>query len=119
PYVGEILLGIFYFLALAAGFVMTLVALGTGGGLNLMYPTIAVEGSDSFDAISRSFSYVYARPWRMLWYTIVAIVYGALTFLFVRLFIFMTLALTHRFVGLWIARTTDGEQNLWEIGRAH
>ena len=63
---------------------MTLVALGTAGGFNLMYPTIAVEGSDSFDAISRSFSYIYARPWRMIWYTMVAIVYGALTFLFVR-----------------------------------
>jgi len=45
PFVGPILVGVFYFLALAAGFVMTLVALGTAGGLNLMYPTIAVEGS--------------------------------------------------------------------------
>ena len=41
---------------------MTLILLGLTGGFNLMYPTIAVEGSDSFDAISRSFSYVYARP---------------------------------------------------------
>ena len=64
---------------------MTLVLLGTVGGFNLMYPTIAVEGSDSFDAISRTFSYVYARPWRMLFYTLVAIVYGALCYLFVRL----------------------------------
>ena len=37
---------------------------GTVGGFGLMYPTVAVEGSDSFDAISRSFSYVFARPWR-------------------------------------------------------
>src|SRR5207302_8928794 len=73
PVVGEILVGIFFFLALAAGFVMTLVALGTFGGLNLMYPTIAVEGSDSFDAISPSFSYVYARPQRMLCSTIAAL----------------------------------------------
>jgi len=113
PFVGEILVGIFFFLALAAGFVMTLVALGTAGGLNLMYPTIAVEGSDSFDAISRSFSYVYARPWRMLWYTVVAIVYGAFTFLFVRLFVYLTLAFAHKFTGLWVGRTTAGEQPVW------
>jgi hypothetical protein len=113
PYIGEILVGIFFFLALAAGFVMTLVALGTAGGLNLMYPTVAVEGSDSFDAISRSFSYVYARPWRMLWYTVVAIVYGALTYLFVRLFIFLTLWFTHKATGAWVWRGTDAETNVW------
>ena len=54
----------------SAGFVMTITLFGTIGGFNLMYPTIAVEGSDSFDAITRSFSYVYARPWRMLFYTL-------------------------------------------------
>ena len=90
PYVGPVStssMGLVFILLLACGFVMTLVLLGTLGGFNLMYPTIAVEGSDSFDAISRSFSYVYARPWRMPFYTIVAVVYRALTYLFVRLFI--------------------------------
>jgi hypothetical protein len=102
PYVGPIAGGILFFLAIVAGFVMTLVLLGFLGGMNLMYPTIAVEGSDSFDAISRSFSYVYARPWRMLFYTAVAVLYGALTYLFVRVFIFLMLATTHYFVGWWL-----------------
>ena len=88
PFIGPILVGLLFFLALAASLVMTLLVLGTVGGFDLMYPTIAVEGSDSFDAISRSFSYVYARPWRMLWYTAVAVIYGAATYLFVRLFLF-------------------------------
>ena len=113
PYLGEILVGVFFFLALAAGAVMTLVALGTAGGLNLMYPTVAVEGSDSFDAISRSFSYVYARPWRMLWYTVVAIAYGAITYLFVRLFVFLTLKFTQVFVGFWVLRHAEDGQHLW------
>jgi hypothetical protein len=95
-------LGVLFFLALLGGFVITLVLVGTVGGFNLMYPTIAVEGSDSFDAISRSFSYVYARPWRMLFYTAIAILYGALTYLFVRHFIWLMLALTHFFVGWWL-----------------
>jgi hypothetical protein len=100
PYVGPIVVGGGFFLALLAGLVQTLVILGAVGGFNLMYPTIAVEGSDSFDAISRSFSYVYARPWRMLFYTIVALAYGALTYLFVRYFILLMLVLAHHFVSI-------------------
>ena len=116
PWIGPILVGIFFFLALAAGFVMTLVLLGTFGGFNLMYPTIAVEGSDSFDAISRSFSYVYARPWRMLFYTLVAVLYGALCFLFVRFFLQIMLILTHHFVGAGMFTNVDGARvplDLW------
>jgi hypothetical protein len=102
PVIGPIALSVLFFLALIAGLVMALVLLGLVGGFNLMYPTIAVEGSDSFDAISRSFSYVFARPWRMLWYTLVAIVYGALTYTFVRFFIYLVLMLTHHFIGWWL-----------------
>jgi hypothetical protein len=118
PYVGpvfNILMGALFILLLAAGFVMTLVLLGTFGGFNLMYPTIAVEGSDSFDAISRSFSYVYARPWRMLLYTLVAIIYGALCYIFVRLFIFMMLSLTHHFVGAGMWADAPSTEALWPV----
>ena len=98
PYVGPPVAGIFFCLALLGGFVITLVILGTIGGFNLMYPTVAVEGSDSFDAISRSFSYVFARPWRMLWYTLVTVVYGAICYLFVRFFVWLMLAATWFFM---------------------
>ncbi|HSZ56178.1 MAG TPA: hypothetical protein VK797_10990 [Tepidisphaeraceae bacterium] len=105
PWVGPIVAGIFFFLALIGGFVITLVILGTLGGFNLMYPTVAVEGSDSFDAISRSFSYVFARPWRMLWYTIVAVVYGAICYLFVRFFVWLILAATWFFMSWFLGGT--------------
>ena len=104
PYVGPILAGLFFCFALLGGFVVTLVILGTIGGFNLMYPTVAVEGSDSFDAISRSFSYVFARPWRMLWYTGVAIVYGAICYLFVRFFVWLMLAVTWFFMSWFLGR---------------
>jgi hypothetical protein len=113
PFLGPIIVGAFFFLALAAGFVMALVLLGLLGGFNLMYPTIAVEGSDSFDAISRSFSYLYARPWRLAFYTVVSVVYGALTYLFVRLFIQLMLILTHKFVGLGIYTHAESTAPLW------
>jgi hypothetical protein len=102
PVVGPILLSVLFFLALIAGLVMALVLLGLVGGFTLMYPTVAVEGSDSFDAISRSFSYVFARPWRMLFYTLIAVVYGALTYLFVKYFVWLILALAHYFVSWWL-----------------
>ena len=111
------IMGLIFFLALLAGFIMTLVALGTIGGFNLMFPTVAVEGSDSFDAISRSFSYVFARPWRMLWYTLVALVYGGIAYLFVKFFLFVMLAMTHFFVGWWLGPTAsqywNGSPSIW------
>ena len=97
-YIGPFIVGLTLVLALIGGFIITLVLLGTIGGFNLMYPTVAVEGSDSFDAISRSFSYVFARPWRMLWYTLVAVVYGAICYMFVRFFVWLMLAVTYYFV---------------------
>lgn len=115
PVVGPIIIGIFFFLVLIAGFVMALVVLGLFGGLNMMYPTVAVEGSDSFDAISRSFSYLYARPWRMGFYTLVAVVYGALTYLFVRLFIYLMLVLAHKFVGFGILVHASNAAPLWSM----
>jgi hypothetical protein len=101
PVIGPIVAGVLFILALLAGVVITLVLLGTFGGFNLMYPTIAVEGSDSFDAISRSFSYVFARPWRMLFYTLIALIYGAITYFFVRLFAWIVLWVTRTFVSWW------------------
>ncbi len=113
PYFGPILVGLVFVVVLAAGFVMALVLLGLVGGFNLMYPTIAVEGSDSFDAISRSFSYLYARPWRLGFYTLVSLIYGAITYLFVRLFIYLMLVLAHRAVGAGIFTSADSTAPLW------
>lgn len=98
PGIGPLLLGIFFGLAIIVGVGIAFMLIGAVAGSPLMYPTIAVEGSDSFDAISRSFSYVFARPFRAILYGIVAVVYGAITYLFVRLFAFLALASAHYFV---------------------
>jgi hypothetical protein len=113
PYFGPIVVGAVFILALAAGFIMSLVLLGLIGGFNLMYPTVAVEGSDSFDAISRSFSYLYARPWRLGFYTLVSVVYGAAAYLFVRFFIFLMLVLAHKFGGLAVVTSAPSTAPLW------
>jgi hypothetical protein len=78
-----------------------------------MYPTIAVEGSDSFDAISRSYSYLYGRPWRLAFYTLIAVIYGGLTYAFVRFFIYLMLAVAHAFAGFWFVGTIGSGESLW------
>ena len=110
--IGEVLVSVLMFLSLIVGFIMALVSVGTVGGLNLMYPTIAVEGSDSFDAISRSFSYVYARPWRTAFYSLVALMYGVLCYLFVRFFAFLVLKMTHVSVAAGIYKGGAGSYGL-------
>lgn len=104
PMVGELIIGISMPLALIAGLIITLVAIGAAVGFNLMFPAIAYDGADFFDAISRSFNYIYSRPWRMGFYTVVAAVYGAICYLFVRFFVFLLLLATHWFLqfGIWV-----------------
>ena len=99
PWLGEIAFGLLFVVFLLVGFVLMLLVLGMMGGMRLFYPAIAVEGSDNFDAMSRSFSYLYARPWRVIFYTVVSLVYGTFCFLFVALAVFLLLALTHWFAG--------------------
>ena len=121
PYVGgiwSVVVGALFFLALLAGLVMALTTIGLIGGGHLMYPTIAVEGSDSFDAVSRSFSYLYARPWQLIFYSLVALAYGAVTYLFVRFFLYVLLWVTHVGIGMFLgwAHAADGSMlvnSLW------
>lgn len=70
-------------LALLAGFLIVLIMIGGLFGLILMFPTISAEGTDAFDAISRAYSYVYSKPWRFIWYCLVALAYGVAVVAFV------------------------------------
>jgi hypothetical protein len=109
PRIGELIIGISMPLVLIAGALITVVLIGMFAGFNLMFPAIAYDGSDCFDSISRSFSYVYAKPWRMGFYTTIAAVYGAISYTFVRLFAFILLYATHLFLelGVWAENIKD------------
>ncbi|HEV3203568.1 MAG TPA: hypothetical protein VGY77_04255, partial [Gemmataceae bacterium] len=83
PIVGDIIVdGIGWPLVLLAGLIMAIVLVGLVGW-PMMYATISAEGSDTFDAFSRSYSYVYQSPWRYIWYCLVSILYGAVVVFFV------------------------------------
>jgi hypothetical protein len=84
--VGAPLVALLLPLALLSGFIMTLIAVGTFAGLPLFLPAVAAEGTDSFDAVSRGFSYVYSRPWHYAWYQLVTAAYGYVSIAFVILF---------------------------------
>ncbi|MFH1371700.1 MAG: hypothetical protein ABII09_10515 [Planctomycetota bacterium] len=92
---GELIVGLFVWVGLLAGAIVAAVVIGTAAGFNLMFPAIAYDGSDSLDAVSRSFNYVYAKPWRMGFYTITAFVYGAICYIFVRFFAYLLLWATY------------------------
>jgi hypothetical protein len=102
PVIGEWLLSLLFFVPLIFAAIIAFLLAGFAAGWPLMWPTISIEGSDSFDAISRSYSYAYQRPFRYALYALVAAIYGTLCYLVVRLFAFITLLAAHGFVGLWM-----------------
>ncbi|AMV16303.1 hypothetical protein VT03_00335 [Planctomyces sp. SH-PL14] len=82
PVAGPWLVAIFWFLPLILGIMMSVVLLGVGCGWPLMYATVSAEGSDAFDGLSRSYSYLFSRPWYALWLLVVTCVYGTALVLF-------------------------------------
>ncbi len=83
PLIGQPALGLLWGLELAFGFLMALILIAAVAGWPLMYATIGVEASDGFDAFSRSYSYVFTRPWHYLWFAVVALIYGAFVTTFI------------------------------------
>ena len=65
---------------------MALLLLGVLFGWPLMWATISAEGTDSFDALSRSYAYTFQRPLHYLFYAIVAGFIGWLGWLLVQNF---------------------------------
>ncbi len=75
---GLVVLSVLWPAFLVAALAITIFLVGLAFGWPLMWPTISAEGTDSFDALSRSYSYVYQRPLHYLWYAIVAGLLGTL-----------------------------------------
>jgi hypothetical protein len=117
PYLGEWAVGLLLFLPLLMGVVLALIFVGGAFSVGLQWPTIAAEGSDSFDAISRSISYISSRPWKYLFSTVFSIIYGCATFILVKFVTFLTLRITHEAIATfsWGDETTDKIARLWEV----
>lgn len=117
PRAGELIVGLGLLGALVAGALTAVLIIGALAGIGLMFPAIAYDGSDCFDSVSRSFSYVYAQPARMAFYSAVAAVYAALCYIVLRFFVFVMLWVTHCFLrlGIWTDSSTVGVDKLTAI----
>lgn len=102
--------GLFWPLVLVAGFFMAVLLLGVLFGWPLMWATISTEGTDSFDALSRSYAYTFQRPLNYLFYAFVAGVIGWLGWLFVQNF-----AAGVIWMGYWAAGWGCGSEQLATI----
>jgi hypothetical protein len=111
-FIGDIFIyGLLWPIVIIFGLIMAVVLVGLVGW-PMMYATISTEGSDSFDALSRSYSYVYQAPWHYLWYSLVAVVYGAVGVFFIGLMGSLTI-----YLGKWgvsqapFSKALDREQS--------
>ncbi|MCG3127594.1 MAG: hypothetical protein CHACPFDD_02460 [Phycisphaerae bacterium] len=99
PFIGVVLAGLFYVVALLLGLGLALFLIATLLGFSFMWPTIATEGSDYTDALSRSLGYVGQRLWHTGFGSIVLWVYGGACLLVVRFIALVTLKCTHMATG--------------------
>lgn len=107
--VGALLVAIIWPVLLVGGLLMAIFLLGLFFGWPLLWAAVSTESSDSFDALSRAYSYVYQRPYHYLFYAAVATFLGVLGGLLVHYFAsaVLHLALWALSWGCGNARLTD------------
>lgn len=90
--------------------------LGLLVGWPLMWPVISSEGSDSFDAVSRTYNYLSARPFHALFYVLVASVLGFLGWLLVSNFAVAVIYLSYWAVSWGAAEPVNAIRNGTDLG---
>ncbi|MCS7239147.1 MAG: hypothetical protein NZ899_12895 [Thermoguttaceae bacterium] len=80
---GALILALMWPIVLIVGLGVVLLGVGVLLGWPLMWGTLATENADAFDAVSRSFSYLFQRPLNYLFYAIVAGLFGIICWLVV------------------------------------
>ena len=83
PLLGDFVSGLLWVIPIVLGLLIAVTLVGLVVGWPLMSPTISAEGTDSWEAVSRSFSYVFQKPFHYLWYCLVAACYGAILIFFI------------------------------------
>ncbi|MBI5865625.1 MAG: hypothetical protein HZB38_14175 [Planctomycetes bacterium] len=99
PYIGPLLSGLTFFLAIFGGAAAAFFLLLLIVGFPMMWPTIAVEGSDTFDALQRSCAYMFQRHGlAALCFSLLSLV-GGVYLLAARVVAVLVLKLTHDGIG--------------------
>jgi hypothetical protein len=107
---GLLVAGVFWPIALIFGVLVMLLVAGLALGFPLMWAAIGTDGSDSFDAISRSYTYVGQRPLNYLFYALVSLAIGVVGWMIIN-----TLALVTLYLTSWGASLGSGEERWRQI----
>lgn len=99
--------GLFYGLMLLGGLVAAALLVFTGLGAGLLPASVAVEGTDAFDAVSRVFTFLICRTLRFFALSAVMLVYGALTTVLVGVVVFAAMWFTRAAAGAWTSGLAD------------
>src|SRR6185369_4207831 len=110
---GVLFVGIIWPVVLLCGLFIAILLVGLLFGWPLMWPTVSTEGTDSFDALSRSYSYTYQRPVHYLFYAAVAGVLGMLAWIVVVIFANGVITFSY-----WAASWGSGAARMNEIYQA-
>src|SRR5262249_44975456 len=82
PVVGDLLDVLLWWGIVVLGLIMAILLVGLVSW-PLMSAAVSTEGTDSWEAVSRSYSYLISAPWHFIWYNLVAIAYGAVLIFFI------------------------------------
>lgn len=122
PLLGDLIGGVLFVLALVGGFAIALLLVGLFGGGSLLWPAIAAEGQDAYDAFARSISYTFSKPWKTILYVVIATIFASLCWVFVNLFVYFALIITRDVVGFgtspfgwWTRGTPENPVNKLEL----
>lgn len=83
---GALLVGIFWFVVLGIAFLMGMLLLGLMVGWPLVVSSVAAEGQNAFDALTRAYAYLFQRPVNYFFYAMIAILFGGVCWLIVHEF---------------------------------
>ncbi len=78
---GTVVVGFVWILVLALSTVMAVLLAGLLFGWPLVISSVACEGQNSFDAMTRAFAYTFQRPLNYLLYIVIAIFFGGFCWL--------------------------------------
>jgi hypothetical protein len=84
PILGEVVDALGWWLMVIFGLLMAVLLVGMVSW-PMMSAAVSTEGTDSWEAVSRSYSYLIQAPWHFIWYNLVALAYGAALIFFVGL----------------------------------
>lgn len=100
----NVLGGLGYGLVIAGSLVCATIMIAFFLGGIMLIPSVACEGSDAIDAVQHAYAYVFAKPLRLVMYSLLLIVQGLVVVTIVMGVVFLTLR-----IATWTAQGLGGE----------